>query len=1085
MSPATSVRSGAAFVRPRINLGYDNGRPEGVKSLLELIEFSAKHNPDHIFGLQAQTNRLNCDTTWSADKNLSFYKITFSRLYKVVELASGWLVHSGTTPGRTCRIDNVTPVAIFLSSDITIFMYMAALLRIGTPVLILSTRLSVISLAHLLRETRTSTVLTSAQFSRTTGEARVLLLDHARINFINVPTFFDLNQQQGKHAEIPPVYSDFGYNDLDAIILHTSGTTGLPKPVYHAQAYILLYAACHRLPSRRESFRCNVSTLPLYHGFGLLAPCLSLSIGMPFVLLPSSTIPTARFTAIALQATGARYMLTVPSIVEDILQAYGAGGLEILRQLEILAVGGAPIKDSVVQDLTRAGINFLNHWGTTEIGPIAPIERPTRGYDGRYLALRTDLNLKFTPIDDGSDTFRLIGNAPGWKEPCIVQDLLMAHPRDRRRFRILGRADDLLVLSTGEKVLPTPLEREISRHPCVKDSIVFGDGKFELGVIVELAKGVVPPHMNLGIQQDVLAVIAWLRLETCIERGNDYVEGHGNIAEEMVILTREDDKPLKRTDKGSLARRENYALFEKEIKKCYERLEVTRGSSMPMPVEGMEMRQIIRKLVQDVGVVLEGKQPDDVDFFEAGMDSMQAMRLHRTILRRLRATQRMAQVRNDLPTDFIFINSSVDKLFHFLSSILSGDQAPRPMSGLALSREERRISAIEAMVEKYKRALDSFRDITFHDEGQPTQLCIPQGKARLIQDPGVARVMCLNRPKSNSLRARQVEQMNKYGIFLTRQEWDKLTFCECDLSNGNLSLGPMADQELLDVTHIIHNAWPVKFSWTLSSFESQIKGLINLLRIAWKRSGQKREKPVRFLFTSTIAVVAKSPLLGSNGAIKVPERAFGPEYTAEMGYAEAKWVCEELVRSVTKMHGDKIQGCSVRIGQLSGSEGSGVWNEYEHIPVLIRMSRVLGMIPLLEGSFSWMPLNRAARTIVELLFSQRFRPIYHVENPVRQSWEELLQAMVMVLQGSQGQKIKLVGYSEWYAQLRALGDEPLNLAYPLLSFFETDFLRLSTGGVVLDTTMAAEESTAMATSKPVKRKLLLQYITYWQSIGVL
>lgn len=65
--------------------------------------------------------------------------------------------------------------------------------------------------------------------------------------------------------EIPPKYTDFARSDLDAIIMHSSGTTGLPKPVYHSQAYVLVYAAAHRLPEQREPFRFNVSTLPLYH----------------------------------------------------------------------------------------------------------------------------------------------------------------------------------------------------------------------------------------------------------------------------------------------------------------------------------------------------------------------------------------------------------------------------------------------------------------------------------------------------------------------------------------------------------------------------------------------------------------------------------------------------------------------------------------------------------------------------------------------------------------------------------------------------------------------------------------------------
>jgi acyl-CoA synthetase (AMP-forming)/AMP-acid ligase II len=129
----------------------------------------------------------------------------------------------------------------------------------------LSARLPAASIAHLLRETQTSTVLTSTQLARIAEEARTLFLADDNVEFIHAPTFFDLDQQRRDLSMIPHAYSDYGRDDLDAIILHTSGTTGLPKPIYHAQAYILLYATCHRLPPQREPFGFNVSTLPLYH----------------------------------------------------------------------------------------------------------------------------------------------------------------------------------------------------------------------------------------------------------------------------------------------------------------------------------------------------------------------------------------------------------------------------------------------------------------------------------------------------------------------------------------------------------------------------------------------------------------------------------------------------------------------------------------------------------------------------------------------------------------------------------------------------------------------------------------------------
>lgn len=117
--------------------------------------------------------------------------------------------------------------------------------------------------------------------------------------------------------------------------------------VYHFRAFFTLQA-----------------DLVYFQGFGLLAPGLSLSIGMPFTLPAATIIPTGKTTLAVLQSTGARYMLSVPSILEDMLRLPGGAGLEALRDLEIVAVGGAPMKESVGAELAAAGVNLLNHWGS-------------------------------------------------------------------------------------------------------------------------------------------------------------------------------------------------------------------------------------------------------------------------------------------------------------------------------------------------------------------------------------------------------------------------------------------------------------------------------------------------------------------------------------------------------------------------------------------------------------------------------------------------------------------------------------------------------------------------------------------------
>ena len=48
-----------------------------------------------------------------------------------------------------------------------------------------------------------------------------------------------------------------------------------------------------------------------------------------------------------------------------------------------------------------------------------------------------------------------------------------------------GRKDDVIVLSTGEKVVPIPQEGLITSSPLASGAVMFGRGRNECGVIVE------------------------------------------------------------------------------------------------------------------------------------------------------------------------------------------------------------------------------------------------------------------------------------------------------------------------------------------------------------------------------------------------------------------------------------------------------------------------------------------------------------------------------------------------------------------------------------------------------------------------
>ena len=137
-----------------------------------------------------------------------------------------------------------------------------------------------------------------------------------------------------------------------------------------------------------------------------------------------------------------------------------------------------------------------------------------------------------------------------------------------------------------------------------------------------------------------------------------------------------------------------------------------------------------------------------------------------------------------------------------------------------------------------------------------------------------------------------------------------------------------------------------------------MKALANLVRLSILSAGMRPEgsAPTRLLFASSIAVAGRFPDLNPKGPFEVPETPLGANNSAEFGYPEAKWVCEALLVAAEELYGNGseegeplIHGSNVRIGQMTGPEGSGAWNESEHFPIIVRSSQALKALPSVDG----------------------------------------------------------------------------------------------------------------------------------------
>lgn len=134
-------------------------------------------------------------------------------------------------------------------------------------------------------------------------------------------------------------------------------------------------------------------------------------MGKPFCLPPPSVVPSGASVVELLNSSGARSLMSVPSILEDITLLAESRGPQALASLDFVAFGGGSLKLAVGEKFASAGVRLLNHYGATESGPLAPIFVPKANSDWHYFRLRDDMDLRIEPeplLGDGQQLYSLI-----------------------------------------------------------------------------------------------------------------------------------------------------------------------------------------------------------------------------------------------------------------------------------------------------------------------------------------------------------------------------------------------------------------------------------------------------------------------------------------------------------------------------------------------------------------------------------------------------------------------------------------------------------------------------------------------------
>jgi hypothetical protein len=120
------------FETPRINLQAADDDCEAIRTVPELIDFNAKHNPDQLFCVQATKATQNAlHATTIAITHLQLWHAILhcsTRLSaEIAELRLSYRSDEG-------RFAKCQPVALFMESDVGLLIHLFAFMSLGIPV---------------------------------------------------------------------------------------------------------------------------------------------------------------------------------------------------------------------------------------------------------------------------------------------------------------------------------------------------------------------------------------------------------------------------------------------------------------------------------------------------------------------------------------------------------------------------------------------------------------------------------------------------------------------------------------------------------------------------------------------------------------------------------------------------------------------------------------------------------------------------------------------------------------------------------------------------------------------------------------
>ena len=348
----------------------------------------------------------------------------------------------------------------------------------------------------------------------------------------------------------------------------------------------------------------------------------------------------------------------------------------------------------------------------------------------------------------------------------------------------------------------------------------------------------------------------------------------------------------------------------------------------------------------------------------------------------------------------------------------------------------------------------------------------------LLQTSQVGYIFCLNR--SVTAFERQTRSHREKGL-ATDFPPSRVTFLHGIMTSQDFGLSQsVRDEVRQNVTHIILNAWPMRWSLPLSAFEPSFQALRRLIDFS---ASSPNRPPIMYM--SSIAAFLHS-------ASPIPERSYkSSAITGPTGYSQSKNIGERLLDAASEQSGIRHIVCRVcqTAGPVLNKENKGTWNPFEWAPMLIASSRYMGKVPASLGgneTIDWIPVDIIAQVLVELLMLKEESDgapgarVYNVVNPRVSTWHSLIPAVLAYRNSDDEKPLEVVSLRAWVDCLQSSPRSRLNPAANIMEFYRD--LADGAGGSAprFDTTETAKRSAVLAGTQAVNKEWMDRWMRQWK-----